>query len=186
MQASEAAAAESANRSNFISFYDKEHLSLVRFIMNCGASLPAAEDAMQEAFADAWLLVQADSWKHVRNPAGWIRTVSLRKYYRQRGRAGMEVPLPHFTDTPAPGPLPTDLAVEARSVLAVLHSLDPGSRVALAFQIDGFSCRETAEHLGTTEQQVRDLRKKARKKLADDLMRQKVPSVLYSAVQCRR
>jgi DNA-directed RNA polymerase specialized sigma24 family protein len=153
-------------RGEFISFYDQEHLLLVRFLMNAGASLPAAEDAMQEAFADAWALVQSGNWERVENPAGWIRVVGLRKYYRQRDRAGRELPVPDFAVAPSPAPCPADLAGEARSVLAALHSLPADERVALAFQIDGFSCRETADHLRITEQKTRDLRKKARRNLA--------------------
>jgi RNA polymerase sigma factor (sigma-70 family) len=156
-------AAMTAMRGAFIDFYDQQHQALVRFLMNAGASLPVAEDAMQEAFTDAWLLVQSGTWDGVRNPAGWIRVVGLRKYYHQRGRAGREVPVPNIADAPVRGPYPADLAWEAQCVLTTLHDLPADQRVALAFQIDGFSCRETAEHLGITEQEVRDLRKKARR-----------------------
>jgi hypothetical protein len=34
----------------FIEFYDREYHLVVRFIMNCGAGLTAAEDAAQDAF----------------------------------------------------------------------------------------------------------------------------------------
>jgi DNA-directed RNA polymerase specialized sigma24 family protein len=125
-------------RGEFISFYDQEHLLLVRFLVNVGASLPAAEDAMQEAFADAWELIQSGSWEHIKNPAGWIRVVGLRKYYRQCGRTGRELPVPDFTEAPAAAPCPADLAEETLAVLAALHRLPADQRVALAFQIDGF------------------------------------------------
>jgi DNA-directed RNA polymerase specialized sigma24 family protein len=150
-------------RGEFITFYDREHQLLIRFLMNAGASLPAAQDAMQEAFVDGWALVQSGEWDGLRNPAGWIRVVGLRKYYRLRGQAGREVFIPDFAEAPPPGPCPADLAAEALAVLAALYGLPPDERVALAFQIDGFSCRETAKHLGITEQQARDLRKKARR-----------------------
>jgi DNA-directed RNA polymerase specialized sigma24 family protein len=156
-------------RGEFISFYDREHPLLVRFLVNAGASLPAAEDAMQEAFADAWALVRSGSWELVNNPAGWIRVVGLRKYYRQRGRAGRELPVADFAVAPAPAPCPADLAGETLAVLMALHSLPADERVALAFQIDGISCRETADHLRITEQKTRDLRKKARRNLASHL-----------------
>lgn len=153
----------------FVSFYDREHPLLVRFLINAGASLPTAEDAMQEAFTDAFELVRSGSWERVKNPAGWIRVVGLRKYYRQRGRAGRELPVPDFTVAPAPDPCPADLAGEAWAVLAALHSLPADERLALAFQIDGFSCRETADYLRITEQKTRDLRKKARRNLVSQL-----------------
>ena len=150
-------------RDEFISFYDREHQQLVRFLMNAGASLHTAQDAMQETFLDGWSLVQSGGWDGVKNPPGWIRVVGLRKYYRMGSPAGREVCVPDFADAPPPGPCPVDLAAEARAILAVLHSLAPDERVALAFQIDGFSCRETAEYLGISEQQAADLRKKARR-----------------------
>jgi len=75
----------------------------------------------------------------------------------EMGRRGMII------DVPAPGPCPADLPGEARCVLTMLRSLPADQRVAVAFQIDGFSCRETADRLGIAEQKARDLRKKARR-----------------------
>jgi DNA-directed RNA polymerase specialized sigma24 family protein len=150
-------------REEFVKFCDREHESLVRFLMNVGASLQDAQDAAQEAFIDGWRLAESGVWTEVRNPAGWIRKVGQRKYYRHRGRAGREVPVPDFADAPPPCPWPADLADEARAVLDGLRRLPPREQTALALQIDGFSCRETADYLGITEQQAADLRKKARK-----------------------
>jgi RNA polymerase sigma factor (sigma-70 family) len=51
---------------------------------------------------------------------------------------------------------------------ARLRSLPSRERTVLALRIDGFSTRETADHLGITEQQVRRLLTKARETLAGD------------------
>lgn len=62
---------------SFVEFYDREYHLVVRFIMNCGASLAAAEDAAQEAFLEAWHLMSvAQKWVSVLNRGRyrtWLR-----------------------------------------------------------------------------------------------------------------
>ena len=154
-------------RGQFIELYDREHRGLVRFLMNSGADLQLAEDAMQEAFAAAWAKVRSGDWDDIDNPPAWIRAVGLRAYWRRR--RGLDLVVPDLSEAPSPAPSPIDLADEAQLVLTELHALPPRERIAMAFEIDGFSCKETGDHLGITEQQVRDLRKKARKALAPRL-----------------
>lgn len=152
-----------AMREEFIAFCDQQYKPLLQFLMNAGASFPQAQDAAQDSFGDGWELVRSGAWAQVRNPPGWIRTVGLRRYYRYRDRASREVPVLDLADAPQPGPCPAELAEQTLTVMNLLHSLPVRERVALAFQIDGFSCRETAAYLGLTEQDVQNLRKKARK-----------------------
>jgi DNA-directed RNA polymerase specialized sigma24 family protein len=153
-------------RAEFIDFYDKQHHALVAFLMNSGASFHTAEDAMQETFAAAWKLVRSGEWSKVTNPPGWIRGVGLRKYY---GQIAPGVTPLDFANAPDPGERPTDVTDETLIVMEALHSLPSDQRVAIAFMMDGFTCPETASHLGITDQQVRDLRKRARKFLAGKL-----------------
>jgi RNA polymerase sigma factor (sigma-70 family) len=156
-------------RREFINLYDQEHQRLVVFLMSTGASFPAAEDAMQEAFADAWALVQSGEWETITNPPGWIRVVGLRKFYRQQGRSRTSLTLPDAVEAPTRAEPLAELAAGTNVVLQALASLLPDQRAAIAFMMDGFSCQETADYLGITNQQVRDLRKKARRKLAGQL-----------------
>ncbi|MGI8448060.1 MAG: RNA polymerase sigma factor [Streptosporangiaceae bacterium] len=109
----------------FTEFYDREHAGVVVFAMKCGASLQAAEDAMQEAFTEMWILVQAEKWAVIQNPAAWIRGVALRKYRRPRGRrrAGATIPVEDFHDKAAPGEDPSDLSAGTLMVLQALRSL---------------------------------------------------------------
>jgi len=41
-------------RADFVDFYDREYLAVIRFVMRCGASRQDAEDAAQDAFVAAW------------------------------------------------------------------------------------------------------------------------------------
>jgi RNA polymerase sigma factor (sigma-70 family) len=149
--------------AEFVKLYDEQYRMVIGFLMNSGASFHTAEEATQDAFAEAWGRVVDGRWTGITNPPGWIRIVGLRKYY---GQLRPEMAVPDFAEAPDPGECPADLADEALLVLEALHGLPPRQRVSMAFEFDGFSCRETADYLGVTEQQVRDLRKKARKVLA--------------------
>jgi RNA polymerase sigma factor (sigma-70 family) len=174
--AAEAAArATSAEmRAEFLDFYDRERDYVVRFMINCGASVEDAQDAAQEAFVDAWTHnVLPDKWADVNNPRGWIRVVALKKYQRLYGRRPQvpTVPVSDLSDTPQPASNHADLIPGTLLVLDALRSLDPELRAILAFHLDGFSGPEIAEQLNLTEQKVRDLLKKARKILAIKLRR---------------
>jgi len=155
-------------RADFIEFFDREYVYVVRFVMRCGpASLHAAEDAAQEAFVDAWsLAVTPGKWSDVVDPQAWIRTVALNKYRRPPGprRRPVIVPIPDLPETPQP-----DLTHENLLVLEALRSLDGQARAVMAFHLDGFPGPAIAAQLGITDQQARDLLKKARKILAADL-----------------
>ena len=71
-----AAPEETAEPAQFIEYYDREYYLVVRFIVNCGASLTAAEDAAQDAFLDAWKLmsvpgVRGHHWRAGRHGSSW-------------------------------------------------------------------------------------------------------------------
>lgn len=156
----------------FIEFYDREYHLVVRFVMNCGASLAAAEDAAQDAFLDAWrLMAVARKWAVVDDPRGWIRSVALNKYWRPTGsrKTPLTILRPVMADTEDGEISQVDLSVSALHVIELLRSLEPELQAIMAFDLDGFTAAESGRYLGLTDQQVRDRRKKARKILAGKL-----------------
>jgi RNA polymerase sigma factor (sigma-70 family) len=161
-------------RADFIEFYDREYPYVVRFVMQHfrDASLHAAEDAAQEAFLDAWgLTARPGKWETIADPRGWIRKVALNKYRRPPGlrRSPLVLPVPDFPETPQPGDSHADLTHEALLVLDALRNLDSELRAVMTFHLDGFTGPAIAAQLGITDQQARDLLKKARKILAANL-----------------
>lgn len=167
-----AASKEAGEPVNFIDLYDSEYHLVLRFVMNCGASLVAAEDAVQEAFLDAWKLMSTTrNWAAVADPRAWIRVVALNKYRRPPGprKVPLTIPHPAVADAQDAGDSQVDLSIEAMHVLDALRSLNPELQAIMAFDLDGFTAAESGRYLGLTEQQVRDRRKKARKILAGKL-----------------
>ena len=157
---------------SFVEFYDREYHLVVRFIINCGASLAAAEDAAQEAFLEAWQLMSvARKWTAVVDSRGWIRAVALNKYRRPPGRRQPPLATVHaaMADTKDPSISPADLSVSTVQVIDALRLLEPELQAVMAFDLDGFTAAEAGRYLGLTDQQVRDRRKKARKILAGKL-----------------
>jgi DNA-directed RNA polymerase specialized sigma24 family protein len=135
--------------AEFIEFYDREYHQAVRFVMNCGASLSAAEDAAQEAFLDVWKLMSLPGkWAMVESPRGWIRRVAMNKYRRPPGirRAPVIVPLSVTTDAVDVAGGEIELSVSALLVRGVLQSLDPELRAVMAFSLDGFTAAESGRH----------------------------------------
>jgi RNA polymerase sigma factor (sigma-70 family) len=161
-----------AMRADFIEFYDDEYLGVVRFLIRCGASPPAAEDAAQEAFVEAWArIAPSDTWADIASPRAWIRTVAHRRYRRPAGprRTPPAEPVPDVPETACPGMSHADLTDETLLVLDALRSLRPDAQAVMAFHLDGFTGPEIAAQLGMSAQQERDLLKQARKVLARHL-----------------
>ena len=164
-------AAVAAMRQSVLLLFDQHYHLVVRFVMICGANAQDAEDAAQEAFIEALRRADDGRWEAVREPAGWLRRVALRRYQRMIKR-NPTFGLPTYSDTQPTGePDPSDLAPATLDVLSALRRLDPNCRAVMAFHLDGFSAAETAAHLQITSQQARDLLKKARRELQRDLQR---------------
>jgi RNA polymerase sigma factor (sigma-70 family) len=156
-------------RADFIAFYDREYLRIVRFLMYCGAGKPAAEDAAQDAFLDAWDVTVRGMWTGIGNQRAWIRKVARRKYDRPPGQRKRPVtlPVPDLPEVLQPSwSNDEDLAAETVDLLQCLQRLDPELREIMALYLDDFSAIQIAAHLGITDQKVRDQYKKARKILA--------------------
>jgi RNA polymerase sigma factor (sigma-70 family) len=164
------AAGERARETEWAAFFRAEWPLLVRFLrVSFGeASASDAADAAQIAFIE--LLRR---WEQVRSPRAWVRTVACRHMMRQRDRD--EALLGRLSDTARPLPWlapvsgPMDISDEQQAVLAALRQLPPAQRHVIALVYDGYSSREAAEMLGTTEAAVRQSLKRGRKKLRDML-----------------
>lgn len=155
-------------RRNFLDFFDAEYALVVRFMMRMGAGLADAEDAMQHVAEQGWRKVKRGQWGQVPFPRAWARTVALNHHRAQR-RKHNEVPLDPNTDEPQPGPGHAELIGQSRDLVALLQHLDADCRTVIACDLDDIPASETATMLGRTPQQVRDLRKKARRQLAQYL-----------------
>ena len=163
IQAASFPATPMASRTAFLDFFDHEYHSVIRFVMLNGAALDDAQDAVQDAFLQAW-----EMWEHIHNPVAWIRVVALRYYRRPPGqrRRMTTLPVASVPDIPQSGLSPSELSNQTLDVLAALRGLDEQSRTVMAFHLDGFPTSAIAEVLGLTDQRVRDLKKKARGSLA--------------------
>lgn len=162
-------------RSEFVAFYDREYPCVVLFLMRCGATFQAAEDATQDAFVDAWTIAERGMWTHLDSQRGWIRTVALRKYRRPSGCRKPQlyvVPVAECPEDMRPDSDLADLTVGTQMVIEALRALSPELQAVMAFDLDGFTASEAAHFLDLTDQQVRDRRKKARKILAVKLARE--------------
>jgi RNA polymerase sigma factor (sigma-70 family) len=165
-------------RTEWVDFFDANYHRVVRFLMHYGASLADAQDAAQEAFIESFDLMSRspERWTTIAWKSAWIRTVALRRYQRPSGprrrllTAGNEIP-----DLPALGPGHDELTVEAHLVLQALRALDEEARTVMAFDLDGIPAADTADVLGITQQRVRDIRKKARAVLKQELARNAEP-----------
>jgi DNA-directed RNA polymerase specialized sigma24 family protein len=142
--------------------------------MRLGASLPDAEDAVQEAFADAWssMAGHPEKWVKVSKPRNWIRTIELNKYRGKRGRRQpIFVPVPELPDkVEYASSGQDDLTAETLDVIKALSHLSAPLRETLALHMEGFSAPEITVVLGfSSDQQTRDLIKKARKVLSREI-----------------
>ena len=159
-------------RTEWISFYDTHYHRVVRFVMYNGASQEDAHDAAQEAFIESWALMSSNPgrWQAITGKEAWIRTVALRRCRRPSGprkrplTAGDEIP-----DLPDPGPGHEELTVQAQEVLRALRALDEEARTVMAFDLDEIATADIARELDITQQRVRDVKKRARTILKQEL-----------------
>jgi DNA-directed RNA polymerase specialized sigma24 family protein len=82
--------------------------------------------------------------------------------------------LPSLT-FPTPSLEPGELTAQTQAVLDALSVLDEPEQAVMAFRLDHFPVAVIADTLGITEQQVRDVTRKARTKLRRDLATAKTP-----------
>lgn len=155
-------------RQNFLDFFDADYALVVRFMMRMGVGSADAEDAMQHVAEQGWRMVTHGRWDQIAFPRSWARTVAL-NHHRAQCRKRNEVPLAPYADVPQPEPGHAELVGQARDLVVLLQCLDGDCRAVIAFDLDGIPASEIAAALGKTPQQVRDLRKKARRQLVQHL-----------------
>jgi DNA-directed RNA polymerase specialized sigma24 family protein len=161
-------------RADLLKLYVDENLQVIRMLMRLGASLPDAEDAVQEAFSDAWssMAGHPEKWVKVSKPRNWVRAIALNKYKGRFGRRQpIFVPVPELPDKVEDASSgQDDLTAETLDVLKALGNLAPPLRETLTLHMEGFSAPEIAAVLGfSSDQQTRDLIKKARKVLSREI-----------------
>lgn len=164
---------ERGQEAKWEAFFRQEWSSVVRFLLvSFGeASEPDAADAAQTAFVELFR-----HWDKVSSPRPWVRTVALRQMIRHRQsstddrlllRLGAAAHREPWCAPPASGSL--EIFDEEQAVLAILRRLPEMQRQVIALVYDGFTTRETAEMLGTTEAAVRQSLRRGRSKVRDML-----------------
>jgi RNA polymerase sigma factor (sigma-70 family) len=142
---------------DFASFFRARFSRTVVLLVTMGASQADADDAAQEAMLEALV-----HWDEIDEPAPWLRTVALRKYWALARRRKPEVSLDeaaadHATDS--------DLGIfadEEQQVLRALRQLPPQQRTVTALFYDGMETREIAELAGMSPATVRSHLRHAR------------------------
>jgi RNA polymerase sigma factor (sigma-70 family) len=144
----------------FDSFFEERFKRLVVLLIALGASQADAEDAAQEAMILAW-----SQWDTIREPAAWVRTVSLRSYLRRRRLGNTEVALDESVPVPVGNDDLGSFEEEQQEVLRLLRSLPDGQRAVTALYYDELNCEEIADVLGKAPATVRSNLRHARQSL---------------------
>ncbi|MFI6712928.1 RNA polymerase sigma factor [Nonomuraea sp. NPDC050478] len=147
---------------------------MVSDMMRRGASLQDSQDAAQEAFLAAWNLftTRPDIWFQVEHPRGWVRKVAERAWNRPPGESRRQVRAMPFAVPPESASYsddPADLVGLRVDLIRALLELPPDQRQAMHYRLDGLPYAFIAPELGVSEQQARDIVKRARLALSRGL-----------------
>lgn len=178
--------ADSEKTRAFDRFYADQAQRLVAIVYAVTGDVAEAEDAVQEAFARAWL--RWDRLVVAGDPTPWVRTVAMRlavstwRKSRNRVRA-------HFRHGP-----PTDLpglAPDHVALVAALRKLKPEQRrVVVLHHLLDLPVEEVARETGTTRDAVRTRLVRARRALSThleetDTTPQQKPTTRYAPGQAQ-
>ncbi|MBD0419432.1 sigma-70 family RNA polymerase sigma factor [Streptomyces sp. TRM S81-3] len=159
--------AEAAVRSrDFETFFSGAYPRLLaQAIMVCG-SREDAEDAVQEAFVEAYR-----AWDRIAGyelPEAWVYRVAVQRLWKthRRRRTGQD----RLPDVPVPVQAGPEQTAEAREVLRLLAALPPRQRATMVlFCLHGWSQKEVAKALRMTRGGVAANVSKARQTLREAL-----------------
>jgi RNA polymerase sigma-70 factor (ECF subfamily) len=130
------------SRAAFASFFRERFGRTVVLLIAMGASRADAEDAVQEAMILAW-----SQWNAIEEPAAWVRTVAVRKHWKQARSRRQTVPLEEVAEFASDNDLAI-LAEEQQQVLRLLRNLPAQQRIVAALHFDGLAYEEIAELTG--------------------------------------
>jgi RNA polymerase sigma factor (sigma-70 family) len=144
----------------FASFYQREYLRTVLYLLQAGASEADANDAAQEAMTQAY-----KRWDKIEvSHRAWVRRAAFSCYLRQQEKARRETPVVE----PAPlrhghgNPADDRDQEEQLWVVALLRRLPDQQRLVAALFYDGWSHEEIAEafdkHVDTVRSNLRHAR----------------------------
>lgn len=154
-------------RDAFLTFATDEPPRVVLFLLRNSIGWEDAHDASQEAFVEAWHLLDRtpERWQEITDKRAWIRAVALHAARRPRGQARRQPladPTDNLPERPVPYSDPAELIVPALDVLAALQALPIRQREAMAFHQDGVPHEEIARYLKCSDRHVRNLVSQAR------------------------
>ncbi|MBQ0827523.1 RNA polymerase sigma factor [Streptomyces tagetis] len=151
---------------DFETFFSRAYARLLAQLIMVSGSREDAEDALQEAFAEAYR-----AWDRIAGydlPEAWVYRVAVQRVWKttRRRRRGQE----RLPDLPVPVRASPQQSAEAREVLALLAALPPRQRITMVlFCLHGWSQSEIAEALRMTRGGVAANVSKARATLREAL-----------------
>lgn len=152
-------------------FFRDHYRKLIQVVLYMGATMPEAEDAVQDAMAAV-----LHRWEGTENPAAYARRVAERSFIKSRQRSLGRIRIRLIAKVPAAQQEGyhdagiTDLEA-TEQCMQMLMLLTPWERAAMALYFDGHTCVEIAEMSGKTEAAVRKALQRARERI-QNAMRQ--------------
>jgi RNA polymerase sigma factor (sigma-70 family) len=141
--------------SKFASFFRERFGRTAVLLVAMGASRADADDCVQEA-----MLLACKRWDTIGDPAAWVNTVAVRRYWRLVRRQQQEVSLDETVPEPDAG---TGIFTEEQQhVLCLLRQLPAQQRNVAALFYDGMATEEIAELVGVSPATVRSHLRHAR------------------------
>jgi RNA polymerase sigma-70 factor (ECF subfamily) len=156
-------------REDFVAFYKEQYKKVVGFIIFSGGSLHEAEEAVSEAFAQAY-----PQWDKIEHPRAWIRTVATRAFFRERQLRQKRV-----RDLPEDETLLPDTVIASVDILQaveghdwvewMIKELTPRQQEVMRGIVEGLSTYQVAQLLGTNRTNIRSHLRHIRPRLKDRL-----------------
>jgi RNA polymerase sigma factor (sigma-70 family) len=149
---------------DFAVFYHADRPRLERFLRKASGCFNCqdSEDVAQEALTELWR-----QWGTVNHPYSWVRRVAFRKMIKAVDKKKKEYPAENLAEARDARLNITniELSRQARDVKEAIHKLPEQQRYVFALRYEGFSSAETAEILGISEANERQLYRRARAQL---------------------